>query len=90
MIVRSGRLGRRAWYRRAAAMLAADLRAVFVEAHVADPVQAVFDAHGGDLQGAPLGAAVPALAGATSDRGVPPRQAGKLRVQTGLVALDGT
>ena len=121
----------------------ADLRAVFVEVHVTNPVQPVFDSpvaaddggelsvaglgdgqrgdrvaglagppslhlaagrdldgldgvgegqpagNGGDLQGAPFGAAVPALAGLVGDRDVAPGQAGELGVQPGLVALDG-
>ena len=43
---------------------------------------------GGDLQGAPLGAAVPALAALVSDRDFPPGQGGKLGTQAGLVSFD--
>jgi hypothetical protein len=44
--------------------------------------------HGGDLQGAPLGAAVPAFPLGIGDRDVVPGQGGELGVQAGLVALD--
>ena len=40
--------------------------------------------HRGDLEGAPLGPAVTALAGLVSDRDVPPGQRGKLGIQAGL------
>jgi len=40
------------------------------------------------FRGAPLGAAVAALAGLVGDRDVAPGQGGKLGVQSGLVALD--
>jgi hypothetical protein len=45
--------------------------------------------HGSDLEGAPLGAAVPALTDLVGDRHFPPGQGGELGVQAGLVALDG-
>lgn len=44
---------------------------------------------GGDLQGAPLAAAVPAFFLVAGHRHVAPGQSGGLRVQAGLVALDG-
>ena len=44
--------------------------------------------HGGDLEGAPLGAAVPAFPLVVGDRDVAPGQGGELGVQAGLVALD--
>jgi hypothetical protein len=44
--------------------------------------------HGGDFQGAPLGAAVPAFGLGIGDRNLAPGQGGELGVQAGLVALD--
>jgi hypothetical protein len=45
--------------------------------------------HGGDLEGAPLGAAVAFVLGVEAGRDLPPGQALQLRVQAGLVVLDG-
>ena len=44
--------------------------------------------HRGDLEGAPLGAAVPAFPLVIGHRYVAPGQGGELGVQAGLVALD--
>ena len=44
--------------------------------------------HGGDLQGAPFGAAVSFLPGLVGDGDLPPGQGGRLGAQGGLVALD--
>jgi hypothetical protein len=44
---------------------------------------------GGDLQGAPFGAAVAFVPGLVRDGVLPPGQGGELGVQAGLVALDG-
>jgi hypothetical protein len=44
---------------------------------------------GGDLEGAPLAAAVPAFPPVIRGRHVTPGQRGELGVQAGLVALDG-
>jgi hypothetical protein len=44
--------------------------------------------HGGDLHGAPSGAAVAFLAGVMGGRDLAPGQGGQLSVQAGLVALD--
>jgi hypothetical protein len=44
--------------------------------------------HGGDFQGAPLGAAVPAFPLGIGGRHVAPGQGSELGVQAGLVALD--
>jgi hypothetical protein len=43
---------------------------------------------GGDLQGAPFGAAMTFLAGLVRDGDLPPGQGGELGVQAGLVALN--
>jgi len=66
--------------RRAAAGRAAGLRCVW---------ESQPGGHGGDFQGAPLSAAVPAVTLDVSGRDLAPGQAGELSVQAGLVALDG-